>query len=120
MGGSLLELLAVGEQDKHLIGNPQISFFKKVYKRHTNFSMEQISQTFFETPGFGKKVTAKIDKKGDLLYKMYLELTLPILDSNYNISYSNGIGHHIIKKIDFLIGGTKIVSLTGEYIDINS
>lgn len=120
MGGSLLELLAVGEQDKHLIGNPQISFFKKVYKRHTNFSLEQISQTFYETADFGKKVTAKIDKKGDLLYKMYLELKLPVLDPNYNISYINGIGHHIIKKIDFLIGGTKIVSMTGEYIDINS
>ena len=46
MGGGLLELVAHGVQDIYLIGNPQITFFKSIYRRHTNFSIESIQSTF--------------------------------------------------------------------------
>jgi len=46
MGGGLMQLVAYGAQDIYLTGNPQITFFKVVYRRHTNFSMEAISQTW--------------------------------------------------------------------------
>ena len=52
MGGGIIQLIAYGGQDIHLIGNPQITFFKAVYKRHTNFSTEAISQTFSGSPDF--------------------------------------------------------------------
>ena len=120
MGGALLELVALGEQDKHLVGNPQVSFFKHVYKRHTNFSIETIKNQFLNKSDFGVKTSCVIERKGDLLKDMYLEIELPVLSSGNNISWINGIGNHLIDKIDLLFGGEIIVSLTGEYLDIYS
>ena len=57
MGGGLMQLVAYGAQDIYLTGNPQITFFKVVYRRHTNFSMEAIEQTFNGSADFGKRVT---------------------------------------------------------------
>ena len=67
MGGALLELVALGEQDKHLVGNPQVSFFKHVYKRHTNFSVESIGQSIDGFIDFGKRFECEISRSGDLL-----------------------------------------------------
>ena len=60
MGGGLMQLVAYGAQDIYLTGNPQITFFKVVYRRHTNFSMESIEQTINGTVGFGNDVTSTI------------------------------------------------------------
>tara|TARA_Y100000389_G_scaffold41693_1_gene36399 strand:- start:7037 stop:8794 length:1758 start_codon:yes stop_codon:yes gene_type:complete len=76
MGGGLMQLVAYGAQDIYLSGNPQITFFKVVYRRHTNFSMESIQQTFNGDVGFDKKVTCTISRNGDLISKMYLEVDL--------------------------------------------
>ena len=65
MGGGLMQLVAYGAQDVYLTGDPQITFFKVVYRRHTNFSMESIAQTFNGTPDFGRKVSATIARNGD-------------------------------------------------------
>ena len=77
--GALLELVGRGSQDKYFIGNPQITFFKVVYKRHTNFSIESIGQYFLEQPDFGKRISCIIDRKADLLSEIILELQLPAL-----------------------------------------
>ena len=68
MGGGLMQLVAYGAQDIYLTGNPQITFFKVVYRRHTNFSMEAIQQTFSGTADFGGSVTATISRNGDLVH----------------------------------------------------
>lgn len=125
MGGALLELIATGKQDSHLTGNPQITFFKSVHKRHTNFSVESISQQFLEAADFGKKVSCIIDRKGDLLSQTILEVELPgletsLADADRKVSWINGIGHHMIKTIELTIGGEVICSMTGEFLDIYS
>ena len=74
MGGGLMQLVAYGAQDIYLTGNPQITFFKVVYRRHTNFSMEAIEQTFNGTTGEGGRATATISRNGDLVGRMYLEM----------------------------------------------
>ena len=74
MGGGLLQLVAYGAQDVYLTGNPQITFFKVVYRRHTNFSMESIQQTFNGDAKLGNRVTAQISRNGDLLHKLYLKV----------------------------------------------
>jgi hypothetical protein len=85
MGGGLMQLVAYGAQDIYLSGNPQITFFKVVYRRHTNFSMESIQQTFNGDVGFDKKVTCTISRNGDLISKMYLEIDLePLPDTITN------------------------------------
>ena len=115
MGGGLLELVAHGVQDIYLIGNPQISFFKVVYKRHTNFSIESMTATIDGDINFGNKITAKIPRSGDLAYSMVLEVDLPLLESNRagltgggNISYVNKIGHAFIDYVEIKIGGQPI------------
>ena len=75
MGGGLMQLVAYGAQDIYLTGNPQITFFKVVYRRHTNFSMESIQQTMNGTLGSGARLTATISRNGDLIHKMYCEMT---------------------------------------------
>jgi len=118
MGGALLELVAVGRQDTHLIGNPQFSYFKSMFKRHTNFSIESIGQYFRESVEFGKKSTCIISRKADLVNQMILELELPALQSG--VSWINGIGHTMIKNIEIEIGGEVIDRQTGEFLDISS
>ena len=101
----LLDLVAHGVQDIYLIGNPQISFFKAVYKRHTNFVMESIRGTFDGAQNFGEKITCKIPRSGDLLHTMLLEIDLPELtgsgsDDVNSIRYIPNVGHAIIDYCD--------------------
>ena len=88
MGGGLTQLVAYGAQDIYLTGNPQITFFKVVYRRHTNFSVESIEQTFDGTFDFGRKAVCTISRNGDLVHNMYLQVKVP--------NYSNH-NHHQIK-----------------------
>ena len=76
MGGGLMQLVAYGAQDIYLTGNPQITFFKVVYRRHTNFAIEAIEQTFNGSAELGKRVSCTVARNGDLLYRVYLELNL--------------------------------------------
>ena len=74
MGGGLMQLVAYGAQDVYLTGNPQITFFKVVYRRHTNFSMECIQQTWDGSNIADGRCVATISRNGDLVHKMYLQI----------------------------------------------
>ena len=103
MGGGLMQLVAYGAQDIYLTGNPQITFFKVVYRRYTNFSMEAIEQTFNGTADFGKKVTCTISRNGDLIHTIFLQVTLPSVQSTDNSSFFrwvNYVGHAIVKSVE--------------------
>lgn len=115
-----MQLVAYGAQDVYLTGDPMITFFKVVYRRHTNFAMEAIEQTFNGTVGLGNKVTAIISRSGDLLYKMYLE-TVITSASIVNSSVLSGMqrfGHAMIDYIELEIGGQLIDKHYGEWLDI--
>jgi hypothetical protein len=107
MGGGLLQLVAYGAQDVYLTGNPQITFFKVVYRRHTNFSMEAIQQTFSGIPAYGNTVYCQISRNGDLIHRAYLQVTLPAL-TNVNSKYVNYVGLRLLKSISIEIGGQQI------------
>ena len=103
MGGGLLQLVAYGAQDVYLTGNPQITFFKVVYRRHTNFAIESIEQTFNGNPGYGNRVTCQISRNGDLIHRMYLAVK--------QSGNSAGCGYFGLRLIDYVeleIGGQKI------------
>jgi hypothetical protein len=104
MGGGLLQLVAYGAQDVYLTGNPQITFFKVVYRRHTNFAIEAIAQTFNGSPGYGNRVTCQISRNGDLVHRMYLSLLMPDDGSVYCAGY----GLRVINNVEIEIGGQKI------------
>ena len=114
--GTLVELIARGQQDVYIIGNPQFSYFKSVYKRHTNFAIEPIKQIFTESPDFGKRVTCIIDKKADLLSDILLEVELPALQPD--ISWTNGIGYHMIDWVELQFGGEPIDRVSGEFMNL--
>jgi len=138
MGGGILQLAAFGSQDITLVGNPQITFFKQVFKRHSPFAIESIEQTFNGEANFGKQVTTTISRTGDLVTRMYLEVTLPDLDDyNYGFSedasadeknsnstgrgrvrYVNSIGHALLKSIELEIGGFRVDRHVSEWMDI--
>jgi hypothetical protein len=98
MGGGLMQLVAYGAQDIYLTGNPQITFFKVVYRRHTNFSMETIQQTFNGGVAASAVVTATISRNGDLVHKMYVTS-----DTN---AVTNGSA--IVTECELEIGGQRI------------
>ena len=114
MSGGLMQLVAYGSQDIYLTGNPQITFFKVVYRRHTSFSMEAIEQTFNGSADFGKKVTSTISRNGDLIHKTYLQIELPDVTVSVPSSGSNGfrwlnwLGHILVKTCELEIGGQRI------------
>lgn len=118
MGGGVLDLVAKGGQDVFFICNPEISFFKKVYKRHTNFSTDK--QKFLIDTDFGRTVMFTIPKNGDLLKSFFLQIELPTLSLTQKIGYINYIGYSIIDYVELYIGGQPIDKITGEFMYIQN
>lgn len=115
-----MQLVAYGAQDIYLTGNPQITFFKVVYRRHTNFSMEAIEQTFNGSADFGKKVTCTISRNGDLMYNVYLQVTLPCVQVGPGESFRwlNWIGHLLIQSVEVEIGGQRMDKHYGDWLHV--
>ena len=114
MGGGLLQLVAYGAQDVYLSGNPQITFFKVAYRRHTNFSMESIEQTFNGNADFGRRVTCQISRNGDLIHRMYLQVEVKAAKFEAK-SYA---GLALIKSVELEIGGQRIDKQYGDWMYI--
>ena len=115
MGGGLMQLVAYGAQDIYLTGNPQITFFKAVYRRHTNFSMETIQQTINGTgtaPILGTATgTVTVSRNGDLVHKVYVRA----------VSSGAGIhtdGNNVISKVEVEIGGQLIDRQESEWMKV--
>ena len=120
MGGGLMQLVAYGAQDVYLTGNPQITFFKVVYRRHTNFAVECIEQTFNGTADFGRTVTCNIARNGDLITKMYLKIDLEETTDAKAAPYGfcENLGHAVIESCKIEIGGSKIDEQYGDWLNI--
>ena len=122
MGGGLLQLVAYGAQDVYLTGNPQITFFKVTYKRHTNFAIESIEQTFNGNPGFGSRVTCQITRNGDLINRVYLRARFNNTSAVAASGENNGIalvpyfGVKLLKTIELEIGGQRIDKHYAEWL----
>lgn len=124
MPGGVIQLVAIGSQDIYLTINPQITYFKNVFKRHTNFSMEFIeldpsaNNKLNETSE--TKIEFKIDRNGDLFNNLYFIFTLPDIFSNgtKKFQWIHRIGEYIIKEIEMTIGSSKIDTIDGRWIHI--
>ena len=113
MGGGLMQLVAMGAQDVYLTGNPQITFFKVVYRRHTNFSKECIEQTFngsLSTAGTGT-LNCTLSRNGDLVQEIYLTGT-------FDSATSGDDNTDMIKTVEVEIGGQKIDKHYSQWLDI--
>ena len=115
MGGGLMQLVAYGAQDIYLTGNPQITFFKVVYRRHTNFAMEAIEQTINGTVGLGSRVTATISRNGDLVHKMYWQFDTGAFETGDACA---NYGSAAFKEIVLEIGGQQIDKHYGHWLEV--
>ena len=115
-----MQLVAYGAQDIYLTGNPQITFFKLVYRRHTNFAMESIEQVFNGSGDFNKKVTCTISRNGDLIHRTYLRVILPdvTVKPDCGFRWVNWVGHALIKSVELEIGGQRIDKHYGDWLHI--
>ena len=133
MGGGLMQLVAYGAQDVYLTGNPVDTFWKVSYKRHTNFAMESIEQTFNGQADFGRRVTCTISRNGDLAYRTYLQVTLPeinqlMANTTANTTANTGvyarwldyIGEQLISQVEVEIGGQRIDRQYGDSMHIRN
>ena len=129
MGGGLMQLVSYGAQDIYISGNPQITFWKILYKRHTNFAVESIEVTFNGQADFNKRVTAVINRNADLMYKTYVQVVLPAIDltastgtfgsaSASGFRWLNYIGHRLLKQVEIEIGGQRIDRQYGDWMQI--
>jgi hypothetical protein len=139
MGGGLMQLVAYGAQDVYLTGNPQITFWKVTYRRHTNFAMESIEQTFNGQADFGRRVTCTVSRNGDLAYRTYLQVTLPEINQPMNPKYGENFfgqtdkpqwdqgvyarwldfpGEQLISQVEVEIGGQRIDRQYGDWMHI--
>ena len=112
MGGGLMQLVAYGAQDIYLTGNPQITFFKVVYRRHTNFSMEAIEQTMNGSVALGNRISSTISRNGDLVSRLYLQTQVELTTGALNP------GHTIINSVELEIGGQKIDKHFGHWMEV--
>ena len=126
MGGGLLQLVAYGAQDVYLTGNPQITFFKVAYRRHTNFALEAIEQTFNGSTTLGSRVTCQITRNGDLINRVYFVGTITntnlvngtTTDVNNAIALVPYFGLKLLKTIELEIGGQRIDKHYSEWLYI--
>ena len=115
MGGGLLQLVAYGAQDVYLTGNPQITFFKVVYRRHTNFALESIQQTFNGNASLGSRVSVLVTRNGDLINRMYFKGSLTKTGGGDIKEY---YGLRLLKNVELEIGGQRIDKQYGEWMYI--
>ena len=124
MGGALMQLVAYGAQDVFLTGSPEITYWKVSYRRHTNFAMESIEQTFNGQADFGRRVSCTISRNGDLAYRTYVQVTLP--EINQGMDTTNGVyarwldfpGEQLISQVEVEIGGQRIDRQYGDWMHV--
>ena len=118
-----MQLVAYGAQDVYLTGNPQITFWKVTYRRHTNFAMEAIEQTFNGQADFGRRVTCTVSRNGDLAYRTYLQVTLPEINQSMatgdvTARWLDFPGEQLISQVEVEIGGQRIDRQYGDWMHI--
>ncbi len=134
MVGGLVQLAAYGSEDLYLTGNPQITFFKMVYRRHTNFAMENIEQQFegaggnleFSRDSISRTLRCKIPKDGDLISNMYFGMRVPDMysyhdttnDIFYYFYWVKFLALNMVKSIHINIGNQEIDLHYSEWLHV--
>jgi hypothetical protein len=147
MPGALLQLVGVGAQNELVNGNPSMTHFRSVYRRHTNFAMEHIRMAFsssnleFSTTG-SRTISCRIDRYAQMIHDCYLSITLPDIWSpviplaegspippgydptisaiGYEFQWIENIGYNLIDRVELVMNGQVIQTLRGEWLKFYS
>lgn len=123
MGGGIISLVANGAQDVYLTGSPQITYFKVIYRRYTNFAMETIEQAIDSTKP-GGRYSVQIQRNGDLATRTALRVRVPAVTSEVlgtgttKVAWVRRLGHALLKEVELKIGGMRIDYQIGVWLDI--
>jgi hypothetical protein len=144
MPGALMQLAQVGAQNTLVNGNPSMTHFRAVYRRHTNFAMEHVRMSFSSSNlefvfNGTRTLSCKIDRYAQLLHDTYFVLTLPDIWSpmagvsappagydsgctamGYEFQWIKNIGYNLIDHIEIVANGTRLQVLTGEWMKMYS
>jgi hypothetical protein len=123
MGGGLIQLVAYGSQDIYLTSQPQVTFFKAIYKRHTHFAMESILQSYDGNADFGDTISVIIARNGDLVGNITVEAQLPDaaqfgLTGYSSFGWIQGVGNYLISRTAIYVGGQRIDEQYGSWMDV--
>ena len=119
MSGGLMQLVAYGAQDVYLTGNPQITFFKVAYRRHTNFAMQAMTVVASGASGFDKVMNFTIPRNGDLIMNTYLKAEIKAVpSSDKKFAFVKRLGHALIDYVTLTIGGSQIDKQYGMWLDL--
>ena len=118
MGGGLMQLVAYGAQDIYLTGQPQITFFKSVYRRHTNFAIESIQQTINGSVAAGARVSVTISRNGDLLKNLWIEYDPSQVVTGSGVYLGCDFSHALLNTLEIEIGGQLIDRQYGLWLSI--
>ena len=118
MGGGLMQLVAYGAQDIYLTGQPQITFFKSVYRRHTNFAVESIQQTINGSISAGSRVSVTISRNGDLLKNLWCQYNPSKLVTSGSTTIGSDLSHALFQTLELEIGGQLIDRQYGLWLTI--
>jgi len=128
MPGGEVQLVAYGEENMYLNDDPQITFFKVVYRRYTNFSIETLQTNFIYQGNFGKKISCEVSKLGDLIHKMWLVIELPdipilydltnTVDNRLKFAWARKIAYVLIDYVELEISGQVVSKMWGEWLNV--
>lgn len=119
MAGGIMQIVAVGAQNQFLTVKPDITFFKINHRKHSNFAIESIEQTFSGQVDFGKKASVIISRSGDLIHRMYVQVDIPaVTQSTGTFQWTQGLGHVLIDEVSIDIGGQTIDKHYGDWLNI--
>jgi len=118
MGGGLMQLVAYGSQDIYLTGQPQITFFKSVYRRHTNFAVESIQQTINGSVAPGSRVSVTVSRNGDLLKNLWIEYDPSVVITANGSALACDFSHALLEQLELEIGGQLIDRQYGLWLTV--
>lgn len=119
MTGGLYQIVNIGTQNFFLTENPEISFFKSSYKKHTMFAIESMENTFTGSVNFGNKITCTVSHNADLLWKLYLEVEVSgMTASSGHVAWVKNLGYSMIEKAEIEIGGQIIDTHYGHFMNV--
>lgn len=117
MTSGRIQLAATGLQDEFLTGEPDITYFEQVYKKHTKFALETLDNVFNnQSINFGDTIRGTVERRGDLIRNIYFRVQIPELTGG--VGYTDSIGNALIEYADLIIGGQLIQRVNGEFMEI--
>ena len=114
-----IQLATTGPQDQFFTSNPEYTHFKENFRKHSNFSTEFVDVGADQAVDFGRTVRFIVpNNAGDLIRTVSLKFTLPGLNET-NVGYIESVGHALIERVDFLVGGQMVQRVSSDWLEIH-